>query len=60
MPEGNNVGERNPRSKLTQKQVDEIRKKFKPRVVTAAMLAAEYGVSKHSIWHITGGETWSK
>lgn len=36
-------------SKLTEEQVIEIRKKFKPRVYTRQMLADEYGVSHHTI-----------
>lgn len=36
-------------SKLTEDQVREIRKKFKPRVYTREMLAQEYGVSSHTI-----------
>jgi hypothetical protein len=60
LPPGSNAGERHPRAKLTQQQVDEIRGRFQKRVVTAEMLAAEYGVSKHTIWRIVEGQAWSK
>jgi len=36
-------------SKLNEEQVLEIRSKFKPRICTRKMLAAEYGVSHHTI-----------
>jgi hypothetical protein len=59
LPKGSNAGERSSRHKLTQQQVDEIRARWEPRVVTHAMLATEYGVSKHTIRHITNGATWN-
>lgn len=42
-------GSRNGMAKLNEQQVNEIRAKFRPRIYTRAMLAAEYGVSEHTI-----------
>ncbi len=52
-------GERNPRSRLTDEQVADIRRRHQFRVVTYDMLAKEYGVSRHSISEICRGKTRS-
>lgn len=42
-------GSRNGQAKLNERQVAEIRAKFKPRIYTRQMLGAEYGVSPATI-----------
>lgn len=54
----NNKGENNGRSKLTQKEVDEIRAKYIPYKYTAVKLAKEYGVYKSTIKKIINKTTW--
>jgi hypothetical protein len=51
-------GERTGSSKLTERQVREIRSKYVPRRMSFAMLAKEYGVSYYAIWGIVNGKTW--
>ena len=45
-------------SKLTEEQVNEIRNKYIPNVVTQEMLAKEYGVSRSAIKFIVNNKTW--
>lgn len=52
-------GNLHPGSKLTEKDVLEIRKRYKPRVVTAKSLAKEYGVSYSTIRHIIDRSLWA-
>lgn len=40
--------------------VADIRRRFKPRVVTRQMLAAEYGVSVSAIKKVLSGECWAE
>ena len=51
-------GESNPCSKLTDLQVVEIRKKFKPRVYTRKMLAEEYNVKETTIKDVVTRKSW--
>ena len=51
-------GENNGYSKLKQKDVNEIRAKYKPRKYTNKMLAKEYGISYHEIQLITSNKRW--
>jgi len=57
-PETNPVGERNGRAKITADDVVEIRRRYKPRVVTTKMLADEYGVSNQLISCILLRQNW--
>lgn len=54
-------GENNSRSKLSEKDVLEIREKFKPKIYTYKMLAEEYNVSWHTIKGIVikSSNAWS-
>jgi hypothetical protein len=52
------VGEKNAFSKLTEKDVLEIRAKFKPRVVTREMLAKEYNVKPSCIKDVVIRKSW--
>lgn len=52
-------GELNGQSKLTEKQVLEIRNKFKPRVCTRKILALEYGVMESTIKDIVIRKSWN-
>lgn len=52
-------GEAGPGARLTARQVAEIRKKYKPRVVTLAMLAAQYGVHYVTIHDVIKRKTWT-
>lgn len=45
-------GELAARVKLKNRQVDEIRAKYEARAATIKMLATEYNVSPHTVWHI--------
>jgi len=51
-------GEEIGNSKLTEKEVLEIRSKFKPRVVTRKILSKEYGVSEATIKEVVNRITW--
>lgn len=52
------IGERNISSKLTEKQVKEIREKYIPCKYTAPMLAKEYGVVEGTIRAIVTYRRW--
>ena len=52
-----NVGSDNPRAKLTEKSVNEIRILFADGKSTAE-LAKLYGVSKSNIWYVVRIRTW--
>jgi hypothetical protein len=52
-------GELNGQSKLTEKEVLEIRGKFKPRVYTREMLSLEYGVKPSTIKDIIIRKSWN-
>lgn len=52
------TGERCSWSKLTQKQVEEIRKKYKPFEYSLYKLAKEYGVTHMTIYAIILGKSW--
>jgi len=49
-------GENHSCAKLTDKEVDEIRDKYRPGVVTMQKLAAEYSVSYGTINHVLSGK----
>ena len=51
-------GEQNGNSKLTLKQVKEIKKKYIPRKYHMGMLANEYSVIKSMIHFIISGQNW--
>jgi len=51
-------GEKHPLSKLTKKEVEEIKNRYKFRVLTQKTLAKEYGVCEHTIHYIIKGRTW--
>lgn len=53
-----NHGEKNPRAKLTEKQVREIRGRFVPNKYGTRRLSREYGVSRKTISLIVFGEIW--
>lgn len=57
-PERRPFGERQGLSVLTEAQVIEIRKKYKPRVVSFKALAAEYGVDRQTVYHVVKRNTW--
>ena len=52
-----NVGSDNPRAKLTEKQVSEIRILFEDGQAIAE-LAKLYGVTKSNIWYVVRVRTW--
>lgn len=51
-------GEKQGRSKLTEKQVIEIRKKYIPRKRTTYDLAKEYGINQSMVYTIISRKTW--
>lgn len=51
-------GELNGCSKLTEKEVKEIRRKFKPRIYTRDMLACEYKVKASTIKDVVIRKSW--
>lgn len=52
-------GVNNPRCKLTEQQVSEIKSKYVKHVYTSVMLAKEYGVSSSLIRTIIRGQAWA-
>lgn len=54
------LGTDHPGSKLNWQQVDEIRKKYVPRVYTMPMLANEYSIARGSIQGILSGKNWKQ
>jgi hypothetical protein len=51
-------GERNTRSRLTEKQVLEIRQRYPGGGKSYRQLAAEYGVAEATLYHAATGRTW--
>jgi len=54
------LGARNPRSKLTQQDVDAIRAEYQQNKTPYQELAARYGVSKYNIRSIVLGKHWKQ
>ena len=52
-------GESHGRTKLTDKEVREIKNKYKPRKYSQQKLANEYGVGRTSIQQIIEGRSWA-
>jgi len=52
------LGAAHSKAKLTDKQVLEIREKFKARDYKREIVAAEYGVSEWTIQNIRSGQSW--
>lgn len=55
---GSLPGERNPRARLTARQVEEIRARYRPNVYGCKRLAHEYGVHFDTIHKIISGRSW--
>jgi hypothetical protein len=53
-----NRGEQCPTSKLTQDEVNEIRKLYVPRIYTLQMLADKYNITPNNVYHIIKYKTW--
>lgn len=51
-------GMKHPISKLTDKEVLEIRSKYIPRIYTLKMLSEEYGIKRTSLSYIIKRKTW--
>ena len=51
-------GDEDPKSKLTEEQVKQIRQLYKPYVVSQHALAVRFGVSRGAIEAIVHGENW--
>ena len=56
---GGNHGSRHGLAKLTESNVVEIRSRYKPRLVTQAMLAEKFNVSKGCIKLIVNNKRWN-
>ena len=52
----NRRGTTHPRAKVTEEQVAEIRKRYRPGL--GRSLAREYGLTQNSMWKLIHGETW--
>ena len=52
-------GEKNGISKLTNKSVKEIRKRYKEEDISQRKLAKEYGVDQRCIWGVVNMEIWT-
>ncbi|KPI33255.1 hypothetical protein OV450_1343 [Actinobacteria bacterium OV450] len=52
------TGEANPRRKLTEREVEEIRQRYRAGGVRQVDLAEEYGVSQNNVSCIVRGENW--
>lgn len=59
-----NVGESNPRAKLTRSQVDEFNKTFRPLIeagkLTQLAVSRLLGINPVAINHLYTGRTWKK
>ena len=53
-----NIGQTATFALLTEKEVLEIRRLYKPRFYTQKMLASQFGVSVRTIMHITQKTSW--
>ena len=53
------IGKNNGRAKLTEQDVIEIRKKYKPRVYTLKMLCEEYNMSRDGMIDIIHRRNWT-
>jgi hypothetical protein len=51
-------GEMGPRAKLTEKDVLEIKARYKPGIRNGVALAKEYGVKATTIYGIVKGKSW--
>lgn len=51
-------GEKNPNSKLTESQVQEIRKLYKTGAFTMVQIAEKFGMSRRSISAVINKERW--
>jgi hypothetical protein len=58
-PERATRGERSARATLTADTVRAIRRRYAPGVVTAHMLAQEYGVGVSAVEHIVARNSWA-
>jgi len=56
---GNSFGEKNGNSKLNKENVEEIRKTYKPFVLTRKMLGDKFGVTKNMIDKILQRRNWA-
>lgn len=54
----NRKGEKHHLHKLTDREIEEIRQKYIPRVITQQSLADEYGVTQGMIGHIVNNRNW--
>jgi hypothetical protein len=54
----NRWGETSPTAKLSEEQVEEIRRRYKPGVVAQWELGREYGVNQTTISKIVRGTRW--
>jgi hypothetical protein len=52
------LGEGNSSAKLARTQVDEIRKRYAPGVISQASLGREFGVSQTAVSHIILDKSW--
>jgi hypothetical protein len=52
------AGEKNPAAKLSEEEVLEMRRRFKPRRVTVPMLASRHGVSPATVEAVVLRKTW--
>lgn len=59
-PESILRGEENGASKLTQEQVDEMRRRYREESIPQKVLGAEYGISQQQVSRIMRGERWGK
>lgn len=51
-------GEQNGKAKLTKKEVESIRKRYRKGGITQKSLARYHGVSETTIYYICKGERW--
>jgi len=57
-PESNLRGEENGASKLTQEQVDEMRRRYAEGGISQKALGAELGITQQTVSKIIRGERW--
>ena len=59
-PEKRHWGSKNPRSKLTEEQVKEMRSMYTPGQITMAQIAEKYGVTRHAVGNIVKRRLWKQ
>lgn len=52
------TGNKHHQRKMDAALVEKLRKEYKPKIITARMLAEKYGISKYMVWNAVLNRTW--